>query len=160
LEKNIDNSLKEYAKKMPRVKESEDVFKPLEQVVPKKWRNGFMFMGKYTYRVKTLTGQTWNVADIYDYKHGITRQYIHISPSGACFCNSGDNVLKECPCHQAIDDAFQDIEKYGGTRETAYDENYKSERNKALKESGYTIFEVSPGKVKKINKEKEKTEEY
>lgn len=150
-EDKLDLTLREFASGMQRPTESEDVWKPLEKVVPAKQRSGFMFMGKYTYQtVSSIT------VEVYDYKHGISRKYLHIDKKGNCYCNvhgSAQITLKPCSKTEALSIVYEDIERSGATRETAYDEQYKYERNKALSEAGYTVLGVSPGKFEKKKKE-------
>ena len=146
--KKLEDGFKKIAEEMPRVTESEAemVWKPLRAVVPEKWRNGFMFMGKYDYLVKTPQAKA-TVKDIHDYKHGITRKYLHISPKNSCYCNIGYDkeaekiLLKSCSCDEAMDSVYENIETFGATRETVFDEKYKDKRNKALAEQAQLRFE-------------------
>lgn len=158
-EDKLDLTLREFASGMQRPTESEDVWKPLEKVVPAKQRSGFMFMGKYTYQV--IHHPTVSI-ETYDYKHGISRKYLHIDKKGNCYCNvqgSAQITLKPCSKTEALSIVYEGIERSGATRETAYDEQYKYERNKALSEAGFTVMGISPGKITKKKKEYEFEEE-
>lgn len=153
----IGKGLKEMALGLPKPTESQDIFAPLRKVVPEKWRDGFMFMGKYTYKVRDSKGQEWNIGEIHDYKHGITRRYLHITPVGNCYCNIGRNpegkiLLESCPCDKAMDIAYKNIEEFGATRETAYDAEYIEKRDKALAELGFVVLDVSPSEVTETRK--------
>jgi len=149
---NLEKGLKDFSMGMPRVKESEDIWSPLHKVVPPKWRDGFMFMGKYRYKVSGSNG----TVETYDYKHGITRRYLHITKSGRCYCNvktTSDGIyLRPCSKKDAFKHAFEDLSILGATPETPYDEKYRAERNKALVDAGYVTFDISPGKIKKSKK--------
>lgn len=160
-EDKLDITLRDFASGMHRPTESEDIWAPLHKVVPKKWRDGFMYMGKYIYTVMS-PGKTFE-AEVYDYKHGITRNYLHIDKKGNCYCNSSNSfngiVLNPCTKEKAFGIVYKDIELFGATRETAYDDPYKCARNKALADSGFTVMGVSPGKITKKKKEYEFKEE-
>jgi hypothetical protein len=156
-EDKIDLTLRDFAAGMQRPTESEDVWGPLHKVVPKKWQDGFMYMGKYRYQ--TPSGPT---VEVYDYKHGITRNYLHIDKKGNCYCNvRGYTETTVTPClrSEALDIVYKDLELFGATRETPYDEQYRYQRNKALAEAGYTVLGVSPGKFTKKTKDYDYKEE-
>jgi len=152
---NLEKGLKDFSMGMQRATESEDMWSPLHKVVPPKWRDGFMYMGKYSYKIKDSHSQAWNM-ELYDYKHGITRRYLHISKSGKCYCHikTTSNAIYLTPCSkkEALNYVFEGINQFGAKRETAYDEAYKTERNKALTDAGFITFDLSPGKIKKSKK--------
>lgn len=162
----VEPVLRDMAMGMPRVTESEEknIWKPLHKVVPKEWRDGFMFMGKYQYVYTNPQNQNITV-ETYDYKHGITRGYLHITKSGRCYCNTGRSNLqrievKPCSKNEALKIALKDIVKLGATPETKYDEEYKTARNRALAEAGFVTFDLSPGKIRKTRKEYSIEEEF
>lgn len=164
--KPMENAFKDVSMSMPRTTESEekDVWKPLHKVVSKKLCDGFMYMGKYKYMYINPQNQK-AIVETYDYKHGITRRYLHITKSGKCYCNVGrslnDYILVEpCSKQKAFDIVFKGISKFGATPETKYDEQYRAERNKALAEAGFVTFDVSPGKLRKTTKEYSIEEEF
>lgn len=163
--KPMENVFKDVSMSMPRTTESEkDVWKPLHKNIPKKWWDGFMYMGKYQYMYINPHGQKVLVKT-YDYKHGITRRYLHITKSGRFFCNVGrslnDYILVEpCSKQKALDIVFKGISQFGATRETKYDELYRAKRNKALTEAGFVTFDISPGKLRKTTKEYSVEEEF
>ena len=164
--KPMEDVFKDVSMSMPRTTESEskDIWKPLHKVVPKKWRDGFMYMGKYKYMYINPQNQK-AIVETYDYKHGITRKYLHITKSGRCYCNIGgssnDYILVEpCSKQKALDIVFKGISKFGATPETKYDDLYRAERNKALAEAGFVTFDISPGKLRKTKKEYMVEEEF
>jgi len=162
---NTENIFGEFAQGMNRVKESEKdaVWEPLKKIVPKEQQEGFMYMGKYKYSVMHPNGQTYRI-ETYDYKHGITRKYLHISSEGNCYCNWKNTIdgitLKPCSKEKALDIVYDKIDVFGATKETKYDKEYKYDRNKALVDSGFTILNVSPGKIKKKTKYFDIEQEY
>ena len=160
----LETGLKKASMSMPRVTESEDIWGPLHAVVPSQQRDGFMYMGKYKYMYVNPYNQKVTV-ETYDYKHGITRKYLHISKSGRTFCNTGKSIngnilLEPCSKQTALDVVFKNIREFGVTPETKYDEQYRMERNKKLAELGFVTFDVSPGKIKKTSKEFSFEEEF
>lgn len=160
-EKKLKTVAEEMAQKMSSIFSAPD-WKPLEKVVPNKWLNGFMFYGKYTkgeYDTRDELNRPIRL-EINDYKHGITRRTIHISPEGKCYCNTDTYnkiedkiVLKECSCTKALDFIYKDIDKLGATRETAYDEEYQAAKCKALAEAGFTVIGIKPGEIDITTKE-------
>ncbi len=169
--KEIDEKkLKKVAEEMACALPKKTVWGPLEKVVPKKQQDGFMYMGKSFYLYRSF-GNREIIAPIHDYKHGITRKYLHLDESGTCYRNTGETkkmvgklekeymVLEPCSCREALDVVYKDIEKFGATRETKYDEDYKENVHKALADAGYTVVGIEPGQItlqKKDIKLKEK----
>ena len=146
-ERKLKKVLKDFAKTLPQKSE----WKPLEKAVPEKQRHGFMFMGTYPFTIWRKEGG-YESRTLYQYKHGITRQYISIAKDGLCYCKEGD-LYRECSCENALDDVFEDIREMGATRETKYDEKYKQERNKALADAGFVTIGVSPNEIEYARKE-------
>ena len=105
---------------------------PLHDAVPIEHCNGFMWM----YRV------VWMDEVVEVYKHGITRQSIHLDHSGRAYLyryRLGRDRFEELPVDDAVDGVFRDIEKMGYSRETPYDEAYRLEHYRKAREMGWTI---------------------
>ncbi len=102
---------------------------PLHDAVPIEHCDGFMWM----YRL------AWKREVIEVYKHGITRRSLHLDHSGHAYLYRR-NRYKEIPVGEAVDRAFEDIEKFGCTRETPYTEEYRREKYRRASEAGWTII--------------------
>jgi hypothetical protein len=109
---------------------------PLEAVLPLEERGGFMFMG-YSPPGGNRDGA------IRLYKHGITRHYLNLHPSGQAYrYDAVTGGYRKLGLEEAIAAAFEGLEALGGTRSTAYDEEYRRQRNARLAEAGYTVIQA------------------
>jgi hypothetical protein len=109
---------------------------PLEAVLPLEECGGFMFMGYYP------PGGNREGA-IRLYKHGITRHYLNLHPSGQAYrYDAVTGGYRKLDLEQAIAAAFEGLEALGGTRSTVYDEEYRRQRNARLAEAGYTVIQA------------------
>lgn len=126
-----------------------DVWKPLEENIPKKYHDGFMFMQRSIAEV--WKDGRWSEKELYFYKHGITRNYLHISKDGNFYCYDNGRYIW-CSKEYALEKVFMDIKKLGATRETPYGERYRRERDEALAEAGYITFTASPSGITKTKK--------
>ena len=104
-------------------------WKPLENLLPLEYCDGFMYMGKS--------------GNVHLYKHGVTRKYLNMDDDGICYRYSPkgcDNMGIYLPIDelQAVLHVYKDIEQFGATPETKYNEAYKAGRDAALKEAGIT----------------------
>ena len=106
-------------------------WEPIRKVLPVKHCRGFIFMG-YSGEVRM-------------YKHGFTRRYLNVDPEGHTYWYDERNdsyirVSKEL----ALDHVFEDIEKFGATRSTPFDDKARQKRAKAMKDAGWTVVRVTP----------------
>jgi hypothetical protein len=105
-------------------------WKPLEDLLPMNWCDGFMFM----------QGGLGPNHDINAYKHGITRKYLHIDAAGQCYRWTGDGYEPRDSV-SAILHVYEGIEQLGGaTPETPYDAEYRARRDAALQQAGFTVI--------------------
>jgi len=117
---------------------------PLERVLPLAHCAGFMWMG-------------WavppNGPPIAQYKHGITRRYLHLDETGNAYRYLPSPELSQCgshvriPLERAIDEAFDGLEHMHGVnacdpRGTPYDDAFRRARNDALRRAGFTVVEL------------------
>ena len=111
------------------------VWAALHRVVPEPWWPGFMFMGV----VKQ------GALQMYEYKHGITRRCLSLDTDGRAYAY--DPVTRSyaplADVQAAIERVFDDIERFGVTRETAYDDAYKWRRDHCLAAAGFHAVDVS-----------------
>ena len=109
---------------------------PLEAVLPAEECGGFMFMGYYP-------GGGNRAGAIRLYKHGITRHYLNLHPSGQAYRYDGvTGGYRRIGLDEAIEHAFEGLEELGGTRSTAYDDDYRRERNARLTAAGWTVIQA------------------
>ncbi len=128
--------------------ETSDPWMPLETYVPEEWQDGYMYMGVIHHDDR----------DIHDYKHGITRRYLHVDRHGNFYRYTGDDYVP-ITREQAFDHVYEDIDKLMGkegkaSRETDYDEEYRRRRDRALAEEGWNVLGVEPGKITETEKGK------
>lgn len=123
---------------------------PLELVLNEKWLDGFMFMGKHP-----IDAAHPNKI-LHQYKHGITRRYLILDNEGIAYrYDPKGNTYHPIPLEQAVDRAFEGIERMGETRESKYNREYIERRNKALMEAGFTVSRATPeGTLTSVPKER------
>lgn len=142
---------------------AEPVWTPLEVMLPASWLGGWMFMGAsdaylmpdglVTYvgteppsRRIDWQGKPWERKVVFLYKHGITRRYLNIGEDLRCYvyrgdlCPIGEPVYQPIRTERAIDFAYEDIEAFGATHDTAYDEDFIAARNARLVAAGYRVI--------------------
>src|SRR5687768_16032235 len=95
----------EYEQMLRSMDAHEPDWEPLEKVLPLKWCGGFMFMG-YSGHIRI-------------YKHGLTRQYLHVDDRGQTYLYDGEaEIYVKVPKKKAVDLTFAGIEEMGYTRRT------------------------------------------
>lgn len=149
---------------------TEPVWTPLEALLPPEWCDGFMFMGAYTgacwpdglavdsqakkndagdYITRALDcyGNPWVRRTIFDYKHGITRKYLHIGEDLRCYAYHGSlrtaddlATYQPFPTDRMIDLAFYGLTDMGADRTTKYNADFIAERNARLVRAGFTVI--------------------
>jgi len=104
-------------------------WEPLHAVLPYEHCHGFMWM----------TRRTWGDRIIEHYKHGITRRYLLLDHEGRAFRYRRGRYV-EIPTSRAIERVFEGIDATGATRSTPYDEAYRMEKARKLRELGWTLI--------------------
>jgi hypothetical protein len=104
---------------------------PLEKALPLKWCAGFMYMGR--------TG------GIHLYKHGFTRHYLNLDSEGNAYryLPSSDKYVP-MNLFEAIEEAFEGIERLGVERSSPYDDEARRRKHEALAEAGWSLISVGP----------------
>ena len=110
------------------IESGEPDWDPLHGVLPFEHCHGFMWMAR----------ANWDGAIIEQYKHGITRRYLMLSHDGRAFLYRAKRYV-EIPTQRAIDRVFEGIEEMGATRATRYDDAYRREKYRRLRELGWTV---------------------
>lgn len=118
-----------------------DSWRLLRNAVPEAWLPGFMFMGQ--------------VGERYDYKHGITREYLRLkeTPDGTVVAIERTPQIdrerreirysdRELPVAEAIEAVYVDIERFRCTRESRYDQEFRALRDSDLARLGYRSLTV------------------
>lgn len=107
----------------------------LHRVVPEPWWPGFMFMGVIQQ----------GALQMYEYKHGITRRCLTLDADGRAY--AFDSVMRSyaplADVQAAIERVFEEVERFGATRETVYDDAYKRKRDQCLAAAGFRVVDVS-----------------
>jgi hypothetical protein len=91
---------------------------------------------------------------IAQYKHGITRRYLHLDENGNAYRYVPAPEPTRCGSHLrivialAIEEVFDGIELLHGVnaadpRATPYDDAFRRARNRALQRAGFTVVELS-----------------
>jgi hypothetical protein len=101
---------------------------PLHTVVPLEHCRGFMWMHR----------ETWKGRTIEHYKHGITRRYLSLDHDGRAVVRRRRSFVN-VPVERAVDNVFEGIEALGATRSTPYDEAYRLEKYRRLRDAGWTV---------------------
>jgi hypothetical protein len=110
-------------------------WEPLHVVLPLEWCDGFMWM------FRAQQGD----AVIEMYKHGITRKYLMLDQLNRAYRYIGEDYV-QTPVAIAVGLVFEGIEEMGWSRETAYDEEFVSEKHRQLREAGWTVITTAaPG---------------
>jgi len=102
-------------------------WEPLHKLLPPEWWDGWMFME--------------HNGDLRSYKHGITRNYLHLDADARCYMYRGKRKgWVEIDPTLAVDAAYFGIEKLGETRESKYDEAYRQRKYAALAARGFAVI--------------------
>lgn len=109
---------------------------PLQMALEPAQCAGFMWMG--------VLGRHSAADPIHGYKHGITRLYLNLS-YGATFGLRawryvGEGRYIREGIDTAIEHAFEGLPSMGATRTTAYDDEYITARNRALRDAGWDVI--------------------
>jgi len=103
-------------------------WKPLEKKLGPQRCAGFMYMGR--------------VNGINLYKHGIARMYLNLDDSGVCY------VWRENETYEVSDFVVElarleaALAELGETLESVYDESYKAQKERALREAGISLLRI------------------
>jgi hypothetical protein len=111
-------------------------WKPLEAVLPAEWCGGFMWMNRVVD----------NGVVIELYKHGITRHYLNLDSAGSAYRWTGTGY-EPMSVKEATEDVFEGLEEMGWSRAAKYDDTFKAEKHRRLRESGWTVINVGPTTV-------------
>lgn len=151
-------------------------WKPLELLIPPAQRGGFMNMGKGNIMIGDKKSWTPNDITIFTYKHGITRNSIHIDRAGNTYeyiykgseyipahpywskwvknlPPGTESAFVPIPQKEAIEHVFKNIEELTGiggkmaTRETPYNKEFIKQKQDFLLEKGFTTWKISPKEV-------------
>lgn len=104
-------------------------WEPLEAAVSMEWCGGFMWMNR------VVSGGV--VIELY--KHGITRRYLNLDADGGAHRWTGTGY-EPISLEEAIDHAFAGLEGMGWDRTTKYDDAFKAEKYRSLREAGWTVI--------------------
>ena len=115
--------------------DANDIWSALHRVVPEAWWSGFMFMGVITQ----------GALQMYEYKHGITRRCLKLDADGHAYIYdpSKKSYMPLADVQAPVERVFEDIERFGATRETRYDDVYKWRRDHCLAAAGFYVVDVS-----------------
>ena len=122
---------------------TEPVWAPLEAILPYDWCGGFMFMEGREARVMQ---DNYAKRPIWSYKHGITRQYLHIGDDlgtytyRADMCEIGDPLYMRVNTNFSIERIEMMLAEMGETMTTKFDHDFKAERNRRLIAAGYAVI--------------------
>jgi len=103
-------------------------WKPLETKLGAFRCAGFMFMGR-------LNG-------INQYKHGLSRRYLFLDDEGRTYEAAGRNEFREIPFDEALARVEEPLKELGETLETAYDDDYISRKETALRTAGIDVLRL------------------
>ena len=74
---------------------------------------------------------------------GEVHHYLNLHPSRQAYCYDGvTGGYRKIGLEEAIDHAFAGLEELGGTRSTAYNDDYRRERNARLAAAGWTVIQA------------------
>lgn len=104
-------------------------WKPLEAVVPMEWCGGFMWMNRI------VSGGV--VVELY--KHGITLRYLNLDDDGGAHRWTGAGYVA-IPIDESIDQVFGGLEGMGWDRTTKYDDAFRAEKYRSLRETGWAVI--------------------
>ena len=124
----IINSIKvELAKLKAEYVDTTPDWEPLHKLLPAEWWDGWMFMERK--------------GEIRSYKHGITRNYLHLDADARAYIYRGKRKgWVEIDATLAVDAAYWGIEELGETRESAYDNAYRARKDAALASRGWAVI--------------------
>jgi len=97
-------------------------WKPLEERLGPARCAGFMYMGR--------------INGINQYKHGLSRRHLNLSDDGRAFRHLGRGRFEEIPFSEALAWVAEPLTAMGETLESAYDEEYRTQRSEALRAAG------------------------
>ena len=101
-------------------------WEPLHKFLPVEWWDGWMFMERN--------------GDIRSYKHGITRNYLHLDGDARAYIYRGKRKgWVEIESTLAVDAAYYGIEDQGETRASKYNHAYRERKYAALASMGYAV---------------------
>jgi hypothetical protein len=85
------------------------------------------------------------------YKHGITRENLHLDPRGVPWVHQGGGEY-QISSYNAVNHLhrrghYDLLDKMKATPETAYDDDYKRDRNKRLTDNGFNVVSSLPGMI-------------
>lgn len=104
-------------------------WEPLEAALPWEWCGGFMWMNR------VVSGGV--VIELY--KHGITRRYLNLDGESKAYRWTGTGY-EPIALNEAIEYAFERLEELGWDRTTKYDDAFKAEKYRSLREAGWTVI--------------------
>lgn len=102
---------------------------PLEAAIPREWCGGFMWMQRVKHRSRFIEL----------YKHGITRRYLNLDQTGDAYEYTGKGY-RRIDFENAIEWVFEDLEEWGLSRETVYDDEFIARKYEALRKAGWTVI--------------------
>ena len=107
---------------------------PLEALLGPALVAQFMFMGQ--------------IGAIRQYKHGMTRGYLNLSPDLRCwrYDSQYDGQFRPTTLAAALAHVFADVERLGGAPGVAYDATYRAERDSMLAQAGFRSLTLAPGR--------------
>lgn len=112
------------------------IWQPLESVVPADWCGGFMWMNRVVDKGVVIEL----------YKHGITRRYLNLDAEGGAYQWTGEGY-EPMPLEDAVEHVFGGLVKMGWDPVTKYDDAFKAEKYRSLREAGWTVINVGPAGV-------------
>lgn len=134
---------------------------PLEAVLPVEECGGFMFINASVAALvpssrsfirrdeATEPNPEWEQRMVWQYKHGITRNYLiltddlrplyYVGSTPDFSLSTFAHIPGTDPIERAIELAFQGIDKLGASRSTAYNDQYRADRNARLCAAGFTV---------------------
>ena len=120
------------------------VWAPLHRVESEPWRAGFMFMGVIQQ----------DALRIHEYKHGITRRCLSLDVDGKAYAYTAlaGSYVVLADVLTAVERVFEEIERFGATRETTYDAAYQQRRDQCLAAAGYHVVGISDRGVNVTNR--------
>jgi hypothetical protein len=116
---------------------------PLHKALPADEHDAWMYMGK--------TGD--GPFAVHHYKHGITREPLHLDPEG----NSGRDLGNgrtgwgEAKKHLTDRGHYDMLKQMGATPQTKYDQEYQRGRNQRLQDAGYSVVQGSAGSMPPVS---------
>lgn len=103
-------------------------WKPLEERLGRHRCAGFMYMGR--------------VNGINLYKHGIARTYLNLDDSGVCYVYRGNSTYERGDFALEIAKLEAALAPLGETLESVYDESYKAQKEKVLRQTGISLLTI------------------